>query len=56
MDLLVQSWSKLKARNDHDKFVSVNLKLELVAPTIYEEDDDAFDGENLATDAYKEID
>jgi hypothetical protein len=37
---LVQSGSKLKVRNDHDKFVSINVELE--------EDDDAFDDEDAA--------
>jgi hypothetical protein len=46
----------LKVRDDHNLFVSINVKVELVPPTIFEEDDDGFDDEDNPTDAYKEID
>ena len=43
-------------RNDHDKSVYINVNLELVAPTVFEEDDDAFDDKDVVADAYKELD
>ena len=43
----------IKVKSDHYKFVSINVNLELVEPTVFEEEDDAFDDEDVELDPYR---
>jgi hypothetical protein len=46
----------INVRKDHNKFVTINVSIELEQLTVFEEDDDTFDDEDAVAETYREGD